>query len=113
VNISSSGLSVDAAAGSWATNANVTAAITALDAAKTTLRANSKAMSTSLGVIQTREDYTTNYINTLRVGADKLTLSDGTEEATNMLVLQTRQQLGIQALSMASQSSQSILILFQ
>ncbi|MBL6931050.1 MAG: hypothetical protein ISR46_06065 [Rhodospirillales bacterium] len=113
VDVTSSGLSISAASGSWATNTLVDAAITELDAAKTSLRSNSKTMSTSLGVIQTRETFTENFIDNLRVGADKLTLADGSEEATNMLMLQTRQQLGIQALSMASQSSQSILSLFR
>lgn len=113
VDTTTTGLSISAAAGSWATDANVDVAIAALDAAKTTLRSNSKTMSTSLGVIQTRETFTENFIDNLRVGADKLTLADGSEEATNMLMLQTRQQLGIQALSMASQSSQSILSLFR
>jgi len=113
VDITTDGLSIGVQNGDWATDANVDAAIADIDAAKLALRANSKAMSTSLGIVQTREDFTSNFIDTLRVGADKLTLADGTEEATNMLVLQTRQQLGIQALSIASQSSQSILILFQ
>lgn len=113
VDSTSSGLSISASTGSWATNSNVDAAIAELDAAKTTLRSQSKTMATSLGVIQTRETFTENFIDNLRVGADKLTLADGSEEATNMLMLQTRQQLGIQALSMASQSSQSILVLFR
>lgn len=113
VDTTSSGLSISAAASDWAANTNVDAALTELDAAKLALRSNSKTMATSLGVIQTRETFTENFIDNLRVGSDKLTLADGTEEATNMLMLQTRQQLGIQALSMASQSSQSILSLFR
>jgi flagellin-like hook-associated protein FlgL len=113
VDTTSSGLSISATANSWAANSDVDAAIAELDAAKTSLRSNSKTMATSLGVIQTRETFTENFIDNLRVGADKLTLADGSEEATNMLMLQTRQQLGIQALSMASQSSQSILSLFR
>jgi len=113
VDTTASGLGISAAAGSWATDSQADAAIAELDTAKTALRSNSKTMATSLGVIQTRETFTENFIDNLRVGADKLTLADGSEEATNMLMLQTRQQLGIQALSMASQSSQSILSLFR
>ncbi|MGE3525676.1 MAG: flagellin, partial [Gemmatimonadales bacterium] len=45
-------------------------------------------------------------------GADKLTAADQNEEGANMLALQTRQQLGIVALSLTSQSQQSILRLF-
>ena len=45
-------------------------------------------------------------------GADKLTLANMNEESANMLALQTRQQLAINSLSLASQASQSILKLF-
>jgi flagellin-like hook-associated protein FlgL len=51
-------------------------------------------------------------INTLKGGADGLTLADQNEEAANLLALQTRQQLGVQALSLANQSQQGILRLF-
>ena len=51
-------------------------------------------------------------INNLQTGADKLTLADMNEEAANMLALQTRQQLGVNSLSMASQAAQSVLQLF-
>ncbi len=46
-------------------------------------------------------------------GAGKLTLSDLNEEGANLLALQTRQQLGIQALAFAGQSEQAILGLFR
>ena len=45
-------------------------------------------------------------------GADKLTLADMNEESANMLALQTRQQLAINSLSLASQAAQSVLKLF-
>ena len=51
-------------------------------------------------------------INILTEGADKLTLADMNEESANMLALQTRQQLAINALSLASQASQGVLKLF-
>lgn len=113
VDATASGLAIGAATGSWANNSDIEAAITDIDAALSTLRSHAQALSTNLGVIQTREDFTSNFINELEVGADKLTLADGNEEATNMLMLQTRQQLGTQALSMASSSAQSILALFR
>jgi flagellin-like hook-associated protein FlgL len=52
-------------------------------------------------------------IATLKIGGDNLTLADMNEEGANMLMLQTRQALGIQSLSMASQSAQQVLQLFQ
>ncbi|MEQ1931605.1 MAG: flagellin, partial [Parvularculaceae bacterium] len=43
----------------------------------------------------------------------KLTLADINEEGANLVALQIRQQLGIQALSIANQAPQSILSLFR
>jgi flagellin len=66
----------------------------------------------NLTIVQNRQDFTTNMINTLQTGADGLTLADTNEEGANMLALQTRQQLSITALSLASQAQQSVLKLF-
>jgi flagellin-like hook-associated protein FlgL len=65
-----------------------------------------------LSIVQNRQTFTNNMINTLKVGADGLTLADTNEEGANMLALQTRQQLSITALSLASQAQQSVLKLF-
>ncbi len=65
-----------------------------------------------LQIIQTRRDFTESTVNTLRAGADDLTLADLNEEGANLLALQTRQQLGTTSLSLASQSQQSVLRLF-
>ncbi|NNF06281.1 MAG: flagellin [Candidatus Eisenbacteria bacterium] len=109
---SSSGLSIDAAAGSFATDTNIDDAETDLDGALTTLRTQSQSLSSNLGVITTREEFTTQLINSLQTGADNLTLSDPNEEGANMLALQTRQQLGVVALSLSSQAQSSVLSLF-
>lgn len=69
-------------------------------------------LANDLSVIQTREDYTKKIINTLSEGSDKLTVADQNEEGAKLLALQTRQQLGVTSLSLASQSQQSILRLF-
>lgn len=63
-------------------------------------------------IVQARENFTTNLISVLEEGADKLTLADMNEESANMLALQTRQQLAINSLSLASQAAQSVLRLF-
>ena len=109
---STTGLSVGAAAGSWATDANINTAVTALDTALNTLRANAKTLASNNGVVTTRQDFTTNMINTLTNGADMLTAADPNEESASMLALQTRQQLGVVALQLSSQAQQSILRLF-
>jgi flagellin len=109
---SAAGLSIDAAAGSWATEANINAAITDLDAASSTLRTESKGLSNNLAIVNTRLEFTSQMMNTLTGGADNLTLADMNEEGANLLMLQTRQSLGVTALSLSSQAAQSILRLF-
>jgi flagellin len=48
----------------------------------------------------------------LKAGAGDLVNADQNEEGANLLALQTRQQLGVTALSLAAQSQQSVLRLF-
>lgn len=69
-------------------------------------------LANDLAIIQTREDFTNNLINTLQEGSDKLVVADQNEEGAKLLAMQTRQQLGVTSLSLASQSQQSILRLF-
>lgn len=109
---STTGLAIDAAANSWAADADIDAAVTDLDAALSTLRTQAAALSSNNGVISTRQEFVSSMINTLVTGADNLTAADQNEEGANMLALQTRQQLGVTALSLTSQSQQSILRLF-
>lgn len=83
-----------------------------LESALSYLRSKSSALSANLSVVTTRQDFTNSMINTLQTGADNLTLADTNEEGANMLMLQTRQNLGITSLSMASQAAQAVLRLF-
>jgi flagellin-like hook-associated protein FlgL len=87
-------------------------AATQTRAGLSTLRNFGSTLANSLSVIQTRQDFTTNLINTLNEGSDKLTLADQNEEGAKLLALQTRQQLGVTALSLAAQAQQSVLRLF-
>ena len=87
--------------------------IDTLDSALITLRTKSQVLGTNVAVLQTRLDFTETYVNTLESGAAKLTLADLNEEGANLLALQTRQQLGIQALAFAGQAEQGILALFR
>ena len=87
--------------------------VTDLQTALDTLRTKTKTLGSNVALLQTRLDFTDNYVNTLQTGADKLTLADLNEEGANLLALQTRQQLGIQALSFAGQAEQGILALFR
>jgi len=108
----STGLSIASAAGSWATTANIAAAQTDLTDASTTLRSQAKNLANNLNIITTRQNFTDSMIATLQTGADNLTLADMNQEGANMLMLQTRQNLGTTALSLSSQAAQSVLRLF-
>lgn len=87
-------------------------AIDNITKATSTLRAMSSDLGNYYSIVETREDFTENLVNVLEEGADKLTLADMNEESANMLALQTRQQLAINSLSLASQAAQSVLSLF-
>lgn len=106
------GLNISSAA-NFSVTSNVDASITELDAAVTTLRGNGQTLGSNVALLQTRLDFTNSYVNVLEGGAGKLTLADITEEGANLVALQTRQQLGINALSFAGQSEQNILALFR
>jgi flagellin-like hook-associated protein FlgL len=109
---SSSSLGIAAAGGNWAADADINTSIGQLDTASTSLRTESKNLSSNLAVVNTRLEFTTNMINTLTKGAENLTLADMNEEGANLLMLQTRQALSTTALSLASQAAQSVLRLF-
>ena len=96
----------------WSTNDGVDETITAIEGAVSKLRDMASEFGNNYSIVQTRQDFTENLINVLEEGADNLTLADMNEESANMLALQTRQQLAINSLSLASQAAQSVLSLF-
>ena len=77
------------------------------------IRAQSALLGGSVTFLQARADFTSNYINTLKDGSGKLTLADLNTEGANLVTLETRQQIGVQALSVAGQQQQSILSLLK
>lgn len=83
-----------------------------LTGALTSLRSTASSLGSSLSIVQTRQDFTKNLVNTLTQGADNLVLADSSEEGAKLLALQTRQQLSQTALSLASQADQAVLRLF-
>jgi flagellin-like hook-associated protein FlgL len=107
------GLNIAAATNDFAdATTDIDVALTALNSALTTLRTNAATLGSNSSVLQTRLSFTSNIVNTLETGSGKLTLADLNEESANLLALQTRQQLGINSLSLAAQSERSILALF-
>ncbi|MBO0660942.1 flagellin C [Jiella sp. MQZ9-1] len=71
----------------------------------------------TLGAIQNRvdmqKDFVSKLMDTIDKGVGTLVDADMTEESTRLKALQTQQQLGVQALSIANTSSQAIMQLFK
>ncbi len=113
VTLNAAGLGVNSVTADDFTNdATIRSFIAELDGAISALRAQASTFGANLGVVEIRQGFTDNMVNTLETGAAKLTLADTNEEGANLLALQTRQSLGTTALSIAAQAEQNVLQLF-
>ncbi|NVD37792.1 flagellin [Ensifer sp. HO-A22] len=110
-----------AIAGISVLNLNITAADTTalknyLSGVDTVLKSMTDAAS-DLGAIDSRidlqKDFVDNLMDSIESGVGKLVDADMNEESTRLKALQTQQQLGIQALTIANTNSQNILSLFK
>jgi flagellin-like hook-associated protein FlgL len=111
--VNSSTLSISTATNTeFQSNTSLDSRLQTLQTALTTVASQASAFGSNLSVVQNRQTFTNAMVNTLQTGSDGLTLADGNLEGANMLALQTRQQLSIQALSLASQANQAVLRLF-
>ena len=66
-------------------------------------------LTNNLSIIQTRDTFTRESINTNEAGADDLTVADLNKEGANQIASLTRLGLGVTALALAGQSQRSIL----
>lgn len=108
--LTTGGLGLDAA--DFANDVTIGEYRTAVKGALDQLRSFGGSLANDLSIIQAREEFTKETISNLTEGADKLTVADQNEEGAKLLALQTRQQLGVTALSLAAQAQQSVLRLF-
>jgi flagellin len=97
---------------SKASNTQLNGIFNVLQNAIQTVQGDAQSLGANVTLLQTRLSFTAQYATTLQGGADKLTLADVNAESTNLVTLQTRQQLSIQSLSIATQSEQAVLRLF-
>ncbi|MGY6646457.1 MAG: flagellin N-terminal helical domain-containing protein [Salinarimonas sp.] len=97
----------------FASNTNLESRLESLQEGVSELRSLSSQLGTAQTIVENRESFTNEMVNTLQAGADGLTLADMDEEAANNLALQTKQQLGQSALSLAIQNDQSVLQLLR
>jgi flagellin len=89
-----------------ATTAIVDTAITAVTDALSTLGTQSKSLGRQISFVNKLQD-------ALEAGVGNLVDADLAKESAKLTALQTKQQLGVQALSIANSSSQTLLSLFR
>jgi flagellin len=87
--------------------------IAGADAAITEMTAGATTLGAAKSRIDIQRDFVTSMMDAIDAGIGQLVDADMNEESTRLQALQVKQQLGIQALSIANSSSQSILRLFQ
>ena len=90
---------------------NLPAAETWCDKALSYINAAQSYFGSNITTIQNKSSFVDQYVNTLSEGSDKMTLADLNEEGANLVALQTRQQIGIQSISIAGQSQANIITL--
>src|SRR5580658_3145552 len=88
VNFNSAGLGLSAASGTgFLDNNNITTSENAINAAITTVRAQTETFGTNSGTISTRQTFEQNMINTLQTGASNLVLADQNQANQSVLKL--------------------------
>ena len=96
----------------WKEISDVTTSIKELRSAITKLRTVADDIGNNSQIIKVRQSFTESLINVLEEGSDKLTLADINEASAEYLMLQTRQSLAINSLSLATEAQRGILTLF-
>ncbi|MCP1200925.1 flagellin [Notoacmeibacter sp. MSK16QG-6] len=87
--------------------------IVGVETALETMTTAAADLGSSKSRIDMQTEFIGNLMDSISSGIGKLVDADMTEESTRLQALQTQQQLGIQALSMANSGSQSLLSLFR
>jgi Flagellin and related hook-associated proteins len=96
-----------------ATASTAAAAFDAVNTAIDTVNAAVAALGTSSNSLDASAKFVSSLTDALTTGVGQLVDADMAEESANLQALQTRQQLGIQALSIANSQPGSILALFR
>ncbi|HUN51679.1 MAG TPA: flagellin [Candidatus Sulfotelmatobacter sp.] len=95
------------------TSGSATAALTAINTAITTVANALAALGSAVSRIEDQSTFTGKLIDTLNAGVGDLVDADLAQESAQLQALQIKQQLGVQALSIANQTPQSLLSLFR
>ena len=94
------------------TSTGASTALTAIDSAITAVSDKLAALGSVAKRIEVQGDFTTKLTDILRAGVGTLVDADLAEESAMLQSLQIKQQLGVQALSIANAGPQAILALF-
>jgi flagellin len=100
------------AAGSFSTNATASAQLALVNASITNVNAAVAKLGTGSNRLTDQLSFVSSLQDSLTTGVGNLVDADVAKESANLTALQTKQQLGIQALSIANSSSSSLLSLF-
>jgi flagellin len=106
-------LSISALTDSAADLATLDGYIKGADLAISEMTAAATALGAAKARIEIQQDFVQGLMDAIDAGVGQLVDADMNEESTKLQALQVKQQLGIQALSIANSSSQNILALFQ
>ncbi|MEF2550863.1 flagellin [Aurantimonas sp. A2-1-M11] len=98
---------------STTTAADVNAMVRVVDKILTDMTTSASNLGASKNRMDIQSEFVSNLRNSIDKGVGTLVDADMTEESTRLKALQTQQQLGVQALSIANASSQSVLALFR
>ncbi len=89
------------------------AAVTAIDAAIDTVNTQLSKLGSTSKRLELQREFTTKLSDTIKVGIGNLVDADMAKESANLQAYQVKQQLGLQALSIANQAPGTILGLFR
>jgi flagellin len=101
------------AASTFTSNATASAALAAVNTAITAVNAAVAKLGTGANSLEAQLSFVQNQTDTLTTGVGNLVDANVAQESANLTALQTKQQLGAQALSIANQAPSFLLSLFQ
>jgi len=110
------GLSIGTAAASYssfATNADIDNALTALDAARSQIHSTESSIVGNAAILGVREEFSEDLANIVQAGADKLVEADINEEGAKLLSASVRDALALEGQRISSQSDRLIVGLLE
>ncbi len=97
----------------WADEDDAADSVADVDTASTAMKEKLIELGSAYSQIEAQQTFTTKLYDTVETGIGKLVDADLAKESATLQALQTKQQLGLQALSIANQAPQSIKSLFR